>query len=181
MAKTTGPRLQYPLDTKDQRAWVVFRQKSRNVEIKEGGLTVKEAGSDVWGECYLYLPGGLSVNDTVTYDSAELGTLGAFAKDQIDAGRVDKRIGTVLKDTAGKFGDSLQNALEEVYSGNISTGVAVKLLSSSVARRLGTKTTAGITAGIRATGNPHKHSVFNGVNIHFKYTIRNSFFYLTRV
>ena len=108
----------------------------------------------------LYLPSALQFDDTVSYNEASLGTIGAIGLAGIQSG-------------AGAF-NSLARGLGEVtgsmaslLSGNVANQRTARLAASRLAEvaPIGESGAAAVKAGLGATVNPNTINLFKSVNL----------------
>ncbi len=164
--------LQYPLtDANEHMAWLIFEEIEIQVDTNIGSADANSPSTEEVRSkttriprrtCALYMPGGLSVNDSIAYNPTDLGASGKYLKDAIgEKGLTSQTVSDAANDAVDFAADIGKNLFGG--SGAADPGLIARVLR--LTRLNGTGQGAGILAGVRAQANPHTHSLFQGVGI----------------
>jgi hypothetical protein len=152
-------------------AWLIFEEIEIQVDTNIGSADANSPSTEEVRSkttriprrtCALYMPGGLSVNDSIAYNPTDLGASGKFLKDAIgEKGLTSQTVSDAANDAVDFAADIGKNLFGG--SGAADPGLIARVLR--LTRLNGTGQGAGILAGVRAQANPHTHSLFQGVGI----------------
>ena len=138
------------------------RNASNNQDIEKKALTLS-------GErALLYLPVSLTYADGVTYDTAELGLMGAAAELALQAGAgVAGTIGSMVKAGVGTFVDALSGGERGQAAASLLATMALKKIPKSETLQNAAKVQS------RVATNPNVRVMFKGVsNREFSFTFK---------
>ena len=104
----------------------------------------------------MYLPAGLAFNDGVSYDQANIGTLGVIAESLMGSKK-----GNMLSD----LGENAVDILENLQKGGGSGGELGKIINAKIASLGGEGIGGAVSGGLRVKENPHTRVLFGSVPI----------------
>ena len=105
----------------------------------------------------LYLPQGITFNDGVVYERADLGRIGGVAELATKNGAsLTRALSESYKDTVSSFTDMFNRSLSPD---------AARLVTAATAKRINSDIGEGVSSALRVTTNPNQRQLFKEVNV----------------